>query len=214
MGKFRWYRGCLFALSRETGPGRFFTREMERTETMEPVIKARTDYDFAHLVDLQRIGAQTGSRQWMLFRRGIILAAAAACAFLGVTIVTSTNGNMSQAVIYFLLAAVLGGMFFFFHHYSAWRIKRKIGKKKVQDEFTFGDYGVDITRGAESVRYPYSDCDNLLETELAFYLFHHRGKGLVISKSQIEGGTPDDLRALLEDKCQIKTRWVGRNTKS
>ena len=181
---------------------------------MEPVIKARTDYDFAHLVDLQRVGAQTGSRQWMLFRRGIILAAAAACAFLGVTIMTSTDGNASQAVVYFLLSAILGGMCFFFHHYSAWRIKRKIGKQKVQDEFAFGDYGVDITRGAESVRYPYSDCDNLLETEMAFYLFHHRGKGLVISKSQIEGGTPDDLRALLEEKCQIKTRWVGRDAKA
>lgn len=181
---------------------------------MEPAMKARTDYDFAHLVDLQRIAGQTGDKQWIMIKRGIVLAAAVGCAFLGVTILTSTDGNLVQAMIYFLLAVVLGGMFCFFHHYSAWRIKRKIGKKKVPDEFVFGDYGVDITRGSESAHYPYADCDKLLETELAFYLFHHRGKGLVISKSQIEGGTPDDLRSLLEDKCQVKTRWAGRSAKA
>ena len=203
----------MFALSRKTGPGRFFTRKLERMETMEPAIKAKTDYDFAHLVDLQRVGAKTGGKQWILFRRGILLAAAVGCALLGVTIMTNTDGNLAQALVYFLLAVVLAGMFCFFPHYSAWRIKRKIGKQKIPDEFAFGDYGVDITRGDQSVRYPYSDCDTLLETELAFYLFHQRGKGLVISKRQIEGGTPDDLRALLEDKCQVKTRWVGRDKK-
>ena len=181
---------------------------------MEPAMKARTDYDFAHLLDLQRVEAKTGGKQWILFRRGILLAAAVGCALLGVTIMNNTDGNLVQAMIYFLLAVVLGGMFCFFHHYSAWRIKKKIGKKKVPDEFVFGDYGVDITRGDQSVRYPYADCDKLLETELAFYLFHHRGKGLVISKSQIEGGTPDDLRSLLEDKCQVKTRWAGRSAKA
>lgn len=183
-------------------------------EAMEPAMKARTDYDFDHLLDLQRVGAKTGGKQWMLFRRGIILVAAVACAALGVSILTTTQGNLAQALVYFLLAVVLGGMFCFFHHYSAWRIKKKIGKKKVPDEFVFGDYGVDITRGSESAHYPYADCDKLLETELAFYLFHHRGKGLVISKSQIEGGTPDDLRSLLEDKCQVKTRWAGRSAKA
>ena len=175
---------------------------------------ARTDYDFAHLVDLQRVAAQTRSRQWTMIQRGILLAAAAACTFLGVSILTSTQGNVGQAVVYFLLAAVLVGMCLFFHQASAWRMKRKIGKKRVMDQFRFGELGVDITRGSESAHYPYADCDTLLETELAFYLFHHRGKGLVISKSRLEGGTPDDLRALLEDRCQVKTRWVGRSAKA
>ena len=180
---------------------------------MEPTMKARTDYDFAHLVDLQRVAAQTRNRQWTMIQRGIILAAAAACVYLGISILTSTQGNAAQAVVYFLLAAVLVGMCLFFHQASAWRMKRKIGKKQVADQFHFGELGVDITRGAESAHYPYADCDTLLETELAFYLFHHRGKGLVISKGQIEGGAPDDLRAFLEEKCQVRTRWAGRGAK-
>ena len=198
----------------KNGPGRFFTRNKERTESMEPAMKARTDYDFAHLVDLQRVEAQTKNKRWLLFRRGILLVAAVGSAFLGVTILTSTDENPGLAMVYFVLAVILAGMFCFFSHYSAWRIKRKIGKQKVVDEFVFGDYGVDITRGPQSVRYPYSDCDTLMETELAFYLFHHRGKGMAISKSQIQGGSPDDLRSLLEEKCQIKTRWVGRSAKA
>lgn len=176
-------------------------------------MRARTDYDFAHLVDLQRVGAHTGNKQWVMLRRGIVLAAAAACAFLGGNILLTTRGNVGQAVVHFVLALVLVGVFCFFHQFSAWRLKRKIGRKKVPDQFTFGDYGVDITRGSESAHYPYSDCDTLMETELAFYLFHQGGKGLVISKGQIEGGSPDDLRALLEEKCQVQTRWVGRGPK-
>ncbi len=176
-------------------------------------MKARTDYDFAHLVDLQRVGSQTGNRQWNLLRRGIILAAAAVCVVVGVSILMNTSGNAAQAGVYFLLAALLAGAFCFFHQVSAWRLQQKIGKKKVPDEFSFGDSGVDITRGTQSVHYPYADCDKILETELAFYLFHQTGKGLVISKGQIEGGTPDELRSLLEEKCGVTTRWVGRGPK-
>ena len=74
---------------------------------MEPAIKAKTDYDFAHLVDLQRVGSKTGGKQWILFRRGILLAAAVVCALLGVTIMTNQR-NLAQALVYFLPAVVLG----------------------------------------------------------------------------------------------------------
>lgn len=177
-------------------------------------MRARTDYDFAHLVDLQRVGSHTGNRQWTLLRKGIILAAAVVCAALGVSILMSTSGNAAQAGVYFLLAVLLVGVFCFYYQFSAWRLKAKIKRNKVPDEFVFGDAGVDITRGTQSVHYAYSDCDRMLETELAFYLFHQKGKGLVISKSQIEGGTADELRALLEEKCGVKTQWVGRRTKN
>ena len=176
-------------------------------------MRATTDYDFAHLVDLQRMGSHTGNRQWNMLRRGIALAAAGACIFLGVSILVQTNGNVGQAAVYFLLGALLIGVSVFFYQFSAWRLKRRIGKNRVSDQFSFEEDGVDITRGEQSAHYPYKDCDNLLETELAFYLFHRQGKGLVISKSRIEGGSPDDLRALLEEKCQVQARWVGRSTK-
>lgn len=181
---------------------------------MSPTMKARTNYDFALLVDLQRMGAHTGNRQWILLRKGILLAATAACVLIGGSILLSTDGNAAQAGVYFLLAAGLACVFCFFHQVSAWRLQRKIGKKKVPDEFVFGPEGVDITRGAQSVHYDYTDCDRLLETELAFYLFHHKGAGLVIGKGEIQGGTADELRSFLEEKCRVSTQWVGRGPKA
>lgn len=177
---------------------------------MEPAMKARTDYDFAHLVDLHKVSAKTRDKKWIMLRRGIVLVVAVACVGLGAVVLSQRDGDMRQAGIYLLIGLILLGVFAFFPHFSAWRMKGKIGKNPKPDLFVFGNDEVEITRGEQTVSYPYRDCDTLLETELAFYLYHHRGQGLVISKKQIEGGTHDDLRTWLEKKCGIKAGWLGR----
>lgn len=176
---------------------------------MAETMKARTDYDYAHLVDIHKVSAKTRDKKWIMIRRGIVLAAAVVCAGVGVSVLAQRDGDMKQAGIYLLIGLILLGVFFFFPHFSAWRTKGKIGKNPKPDLFVFGDDNVEITRGEQTVSYPYHDCNTLLETELAFYLYHHRGQGLVISKKQIEGGTHDDLRTWLEKKCGIKTDWIG-----
>lgn len=175
---------------------------------------AQTDYDFAHLVDLKRIAGKTMDRQRTRIHRGLTLAAAAACGLAGGSIIMQGDRTQnSMAVVYFLLCGVLLAMFVFFDQAAGWRAKKKMGKNPVTDHFTFGPYGVDIVRGEERAHYPYSDCDRLMETELCFYLFHVRGKGLTISKQSIQGGTPGELRAWLEEKCGVKAQWMGEKQK-
>lgn len=177
------------------------------------MMTAKTQYDYAHLLDLRRVAAKTVEKKETMIRRAMVLVLALICAGVGVAVITGQNGTAGQGAIYFLLGAILLGVFVLYDHFSAWRIKQKTRRNQVPDQFTFGPYGVDITRGEQSVHYQYSDCDILYETELALYLFHHRGKGLVISKGQIQGGTPEELRSWLEGQCQIKAQWMGRSLK-
>ena len=47
--------------------------------------------------------------------------------------------------------------FWKYYRLVAARMERKTRKKRSPDHFVFGEYGVDITRGEEKARCPYSD---------------------------------------------------------
>ncbi len=176
---------------------------------MAEYMTARTDYTFEELVDLKRVAGRTMDRARVTLHRGVILLLAAACPVLGVLVLAGPRPDYAVAGVYFLLGAVMLVASWKYYRLVAARMERKTRKKRSPDHFVFGEYGVDITRGEEKARCPYSDCARLLETGLCFYLFHQGGKGLTISKANIQGGSPDELRAWLEGKCQLQAQWMG-----
>lgn len=180
---------------------------------MADYMTARTDYTFEELVDLKRVAGKTMDRARVTLHRGVILLLAVACPVMAVLVLAGPRPDYTSAGLYFILGAVMLVTFWKYDRVMAMRMERKTRKKRVPDHFTFGEYGVDVTRGEEKVRCPYSDCGRLLETELCFYLFHRGGKGLTISKANIQGGTPDGLRAWLEEKCGLQARWMGGREK-
>ncbi len=176
----------------------------------ESPITARTDYDYPILLDLKRVEVQTTGSKRVKYYRMAFLVVAAFCAALAVMFLLEGPETFRQAVAYFLLGILMLVLRAFYPEVAAWRTKRAIKRHPVTDLFVIEEDGVQIARGEDKAFYPYEECNALLETEMALYLFHNKGRGLTIAKRGVQGATPEQLRELLERRCGVKARWMGR----
>ena len=202
--------------------------ENELTQREEQTITARTDYDYPILLDLKRVEVQTTGSKRVKYYRLAFLVVAAFCAALAVSFVIEGPETFGQAVVYLLLGALMLVLRAFYPEVAAWRTKRMLKRHPVSDEYDFWEDEFQMSRvqekaasllqsgigqGRDSTTYPYEECNSLLETELAFYLFHNKGRGMVIAKRGIQGGTPEELKALLEERCGVTARWMDHKSK-
>ena len=187
--------------------------ENELTQREEQTITARTDYDFPTLLDLKRVEVQTTGSKRVKYYRMLFLVVAAFCAALAVVFFIEGAETFGQAVVYLLLGGLMLVLRAFYPEVSAWRTKRMLKRHPVTDVYDFREEEFDLTRGMDVATYPYEECNSLLETELAFYLFHNRGRGMVIAKRGVQGCTPEELKALLEERCGLTARWMDHKSK-
>ena len=66
--------------------------------------------------------------------------------------------------------------------------------------------------GRGDFHYPYSSCVRLVETEKNVYFVTQQGDTLVLSKENLRGGTPEELRRWLTEHCRLPivvldSRW-------
>ena len=202
--------------------------ENELTQREEQIITARTDYDYPILLDLKRVEVQTTGSKRVKYYRMLFLVVAAFCAALAVVFFIEGAETFGQAVVYLLLGGLMLVLRAFYPEVTAWRTKRMLKRHPVFDEYDFWENEFQISRvqeksvsllqsgtgqGRDSATYPYEECNSLLETELAFYLFHNRGRGMVIAKRGVQGCTPEELKALLEERCGLTARWMDHKSK-
>lgn len=202
--------------------------ENQITSSREREITARTDYDFPTLLDMKRVEVQTTGSRRVKYYRMAFLVVAAFCAALAVSFFIEGPETFGQAVVYLLLGALMLALRSFYPEVAAWRTKRMLKRRPVFDEYDFREDEFQISRvqekavsllqsgtgqGRDSATYPYEECNSLLETELAFYLFHNKGRGMVISKGGIRGCAPEELKDLLEERCGVTARWMDHKSK-
>ena len=202
--------------------------ENELTQREEQTITARTDYDYPILLDLKRVEVQTTGSKRVKYYRLAFLVVAAFCAALAVSFFIEGSETFGQAVVYLLLGVLMLVLRAYYPEVAAWRTKRMLKRHPVFDEYDFREDEFQISRvqektvsllqsgtgqGRDSTVYPYEECNSLLETELAFYLFHNRGRGMVIAKRGVQGCTPEELKALLEERCGLTARWMDHKSK-
>ena len=202
--------------------------EQENSTPAERTITARTDYDFPTLLDMKRVEVQTTGSRRVKYYRMAFLVVAAFCAALAVSFFIEGSETFGQAVVYLLLGVLMLVLRAYYPEVAAWRTKRMLKRHPVFDEYDFWEDEFQISRvqektvsllqsgtgqGRDSTVYPYEECNSLLETELAFYLFHNRGRGMVIAKRGVQGCTPEELKALLEERCGLTARWMDHKSK-
>ena len=187
--------------------------ENQITSSQEREITARTDYDFPTLLDMKRVEVQTTGSRRVKYYRMAFLVVAAFCAALAVTLFIEGPETFGQAVIYLLLGVLMLVLRSFYPEVAAWRTKRMLKRHPVSDLYEFREDEFDLARGQDVATYPYEECNSLLETELSFYLFHNKGRGMVIAKQGIQGCAPEELKALLEERCGVTARWMDHKSK-
>lgn len=67
-----------------------------------------------------------------------------------------------------------------------------------------------VFQGGRSSRYPYPDVVRLMESGRFFYAILKSGQGLMMDKDNLQGGRPDELRVMLEEKSGKTTEAIGK----
>lgn len=173
------------------------------------VIKTHTDYDFEQLEELQRVAAKTFARKQNLRRRSFCLSWGVFCMGVGLLLVLRKGG-----VLLPLICCIIGALLLvrgvFFYQISAWSANRTMEENTESSYFTLEKDNILVVRGKESGRYPYAQCQQLLEAERSIYVIMEDGRGLMLDKANVRGGTVEEMRSWLVEKCSKPLTWVGR----
>ena len=172
-------------------------------------MRTYTEYDAAHMVELQRVISQyiaakatQRSRISNLLWGVVGLTAAVLIAIQGQHwIIASVFGALS-------LLLICRGVFFY--QFAALSARLTMNKQVERSDYLLEKSYILMTNSQGSQQYAYGDCFQLLETAGNFYFIQKDGQGLVLDKGNLKGGTADELRSWLEERCGRKAQWAGR----
>lgn len=174
------------------------------------MLKTHTEYDIDQLVQLQRVVGETLNPKAVRSQR--ISGVLGGLGFAGAGVLLAWKGQGVFALVFCLLGLLFILPSLGYYHVAAWRAYR--GQKGERGyDYIFEKKVIHASRGKEFAAYPYTDCRELLETENAFYLLLG-GQGLVLDKRNIRGGTVDELRDLLTERCGMEIKWAGTGKKA
>ena len=164
------------------------------------MMRTHTDYDLAQLEELQRLVGKTLAKKQTRRKRTTTLSWAVGFFMSGLAFLVWEKGAILTLLfcgwgLWLLFQGI------FFYPWSAWRAHKAMGKNGQGNDFFFEKNAILATRGTEGDRYPYTSCTELLETERSFYVFLEGGQGLMLDKSNVKGGTAQELGKLLEERC-------------
>lgn len=161
----------------------------------------RTEYDEIHLEELQKVLDRALERgiDSMAKRQHYILAGALVAGGIAI----ATQGGLRIA--FGLLLCGTGAYIFDHGRRYFMYMSRKI-RKKMDPAFTGNDYivddmGMQIINALGSTEYEYEDCTRLIETEENIYLIMKDGQGMILDKSNVEGGSVEELMNYLKERC-------------
>lgn len=173
------------------------------------VFKTHTDYNLEQMEELQRVMGRTLARKETLRKRTFFLAWGAVLMGIGLFLAV-WKGSVLLALVLCALGAVLLARGIFFYQLAGWASSRALGDRVMGTDNFLEKSEILVVRGKDSTRYPYSSCQQLLETERSIYFMMEGGQGLILDKESLHGGTVEELREFLAEKCGKPLTWVGR----
>lgn len=179
---------------------------------MATLFKTRTDYSEGIMEELQRVAGETFDKKNTKKRR--IESATWGGVFLVLAIWLWVKSQMfALPAVLLVLGGVMLGRGIFFYKFTAMMTARYMKKRKMpmnSNSFEFEEDEIVAFNSDEATRYPYTDCSELAEAnECIFFIINNKG-GLMFEKKNVEGGSVEQLRALLEEKCGHTIKWVGK----
>ena len=177
------------------------------------VLEIHTDYDVAHLEELQRVLSKAVNPEIAKKTKRTCFLVGAAMLITGVVLLMiSEKPLMSSAVM-----AVLGifcmerGVNYFKH--SAKSIRRKMNRNFTGNDYILDELGIRIENVTGVLEYTYEDCERLLETNKNIYIMLKDGQGLILDKNNLTGGSVEQLRTWLEENCKKQLEQVDVSKK-
>lgn len=166
-----------------------------------------TDYDMDCLEELQRVISKAVDPS-VARRERLVGLVWSVCAFTVSVLMLLGSWHPALVALFFVI-----GLFFISRVFRVYRsMARKswmdMDKSVIRTDYALGKSHLTASNAAGSGEYPYSHCVRLLETDARIYVILKDGQGIVLDKSHVKGGSPEQLRGWLESRCGKKTEWV------
>lgn len=175
-------------------------------------IRTHTEYDFKHVEELQRVVSKAMAAKVARRNRVSNLLWGAVGLLAAVLIAVQTT--------HWIIAGILGALSLFliargvfFYQFVALGVRHTMDKGITGSDYILEKSYMLVINDKGSNQFAYADCDRLLETEGNLYYITKDGQGLILDKANLKGGTVDDLRAWMEEKCGKKIEWMGKKPK-
>ena len=172
-------------------------------------LRVHTDYDLENMEELQRVVGRRFARRQTVGKRIVFLTWGVCCEAVGLYLALYKD-SVVLARVGCVLGCLMLGAGIFFYPMTAWTSLKAMGGNKGGTDFTLDKTGILTVWGKNGGHFTYEECTHLLETRRNFYLVTQKGQGLILDKTKVKGGSADDLRRALEERCEVKAQWVGK----
>ena len=166
-----------------------------------------TEYDMDCLEELQRVISKAIAPS-VARKERLVGLVWSVCAFTVSVLMLLGSWHPALVALFFVIGVFFAARVFRVYRSMARKAWMDMDKNLVRTDYAFEKAHLTATNAAGSSRYPYSNCVRLLETDERIYMILREGRGIVLDKSHISGGSPQQLRVWLESKCGKKTEQI------
>jgi hypothetical protein len=175
-------------------------------------MRTHTEYDFAHVKELQKVVSTAITASASRKERISFLLWGVVGLTASVLIITQTKWWFI-GVLFGLMSLFLIARSVFYCTFLAMDVCQSMDKAVTGSDYVLEKSYMLVINPKTSNQYRYDDCFRLLETEGNIYYITKDGQGLILDKRNLKGGSVDELRAWMEDKCGKPLEWMGKARK-
>jgi len=169
-------------------------------------MRTKTLHDYDVTLELQQVVGNYLTPGRNLKKRGLLLVGGIAGLIAGAGF--AGMGKPLSSVLLVAWGVIALVWMVFFYHVRARQAMKIMKGVHVLVEFVFEKENILVFQGGRSSRYPYTDVIRLLESKRFLYAILNSGQGLMMDKENLQGGTPAELKAALEEASGKTTETI------
>ena len=174
-------------------------------------LRTHTDLDLSLVEEMQHVADRVLVPNCIRKSQAFYLGMGVLCLGIGAGSVLAGWQPLVGAV-FGLLALAMLGWGALAYRIAARKTYRQMEKAVQSTDYVLEKESLWAANGRGDFHYPYSSCVRLVETEKNVYCVTRQGDTLVLSKENLRGGTPEELRRWLTEQCRLPivvldSRW-------
>lgn len=170
-------------------------------------MRTYTEYDMDCLEELQRVVSKAIDPS-VARREQLVGLVWSVCAFTVSVLMLLGSWHPALVALFFVIGLFFASRVLRVYRFMARKAWMDMDKSAIRTDYVLEKSHLTASNAAGSSKYPYSHCLRLLETDARIYVILKEGQGVVLDKSHVEGGSPEQLRTWLESRCGIKTEQM------
>lgn len=164
-------------------------------------LRTHTDLDLPLVEEMQHVADRVLVPNCIRKSQAFYLGMGVLCLGIGAGSVLAGRQPLVGAV-FGLLALAMLGWGALAYRIAARKTCRQMEKAVRSTDYVLEKESVWASNGKGDFHYPYASCVRLVETEKNVYFVTQQGDTLVLSKANLRGGTPEELRLWLTEQCR------------